>query len=178
MTKTAAYWIDRLGLLPHPEGGYFRELYRAQESIPTVALPARFQSQPDPANPSDRAFGTGIYFLLPADQCSALHRIKSDELWHFYVGSAITVHVIHPGGKLTHLCVGNDPERGESLQAVVPAGCWFGATVAATPEHDYALVGCTVAPGFEFADFELGDRALLLQTYPQHAALIEHLTSP
>lgn len=174
MSKSATYWIKKLGLIPHPEGGYFREIYRAVESISVSALPPRFHSPTDLSAANDRVFCTGIYFLLTAGQSSTLHRIKSDEIWHFYEGGNLTVHVIYPDGQLTRLDLGSDPEQGEVFQAVVPAGCWFGATVAG----DYALVGCTVAPGFEFADFELGDRDQLLQTYPQHKSLIEQLTHP
>lgn len=145
----AAYWIHTLGLAPHPEGGYFRETYRS-------------------------AFSTAIYFLLPGGQVSALHRIESDKLWHFHAGSGLTLSVIHPSGQLEQVALGPQPEGGARLQAVVPAGCWFGASVA--DRASYALVGCTVAPPFEFAEFELGDRARLLADYPQHRDLIERLT--
>lgn len=146
---TAAYWIETLGLRPHPEGGYFRETYRSP-------------------------FSTAIYFLLPGDQVSAVHRIRSDELWHFHAGSALTLSVIHSSGRLEEIALGPRADRGERLQAAVPAGCWFGASV--DDRASYALVGCTVAPPFEFRDFELGDRARLLAEYPQHRDLIERLT--
>jgi predicted cupin superfamily sugar epimerase len=149
----AAFWIERLDLRPHPEGGYFRETYRASESI-----------------------ATAIYFLLTRDAFSAFHRIRSDELWHFYAGSPITLAVLDAEGKgqLATYALGRDPTRGESLQVVVPAGAWFAAEVASAGA--YALVGCTVAPGFDFADFELGARAQLLEHYPQHRGVIERLT--
>lgn len=117
---------------------------------------------------------TAIYFLLPGDQFSALHRLRSDEVWHFYAGSSLTLHIIDPQGCLTQKKLGTNPDKGESFQVVVEAGCWFGATV--DDPQGYALVGCTVAPGFEFEDFELGNRQQLLEQYPQHRELIERLT--
>lgn len=165
---TAQFWIAHLDLQPHPEGGYFREIYRSAEQIPATGLPARY------AGP--RACSTAIYFLLEGRQVSRLHRLASDESWHFYAGSALTVHLIDPAGQYRACQLGSAPERGEAFYVVIPAGCWFGATVNAPAA--YTLVGCTVAPGFDFADFELGRRADLLARYPQHAGLIERLTEP
>jgi uncharacterized protein len=164
--KTAEDYIRALDLQPHPEGGWYRETYRAAESIPPAGLPARFAGA--------RPFATAIYFLLTADTFSALHRIHSDELWHFYAGSALAVHLIEPAGAARSLRLGPDVENGASFQATVPAGCWFGAEVAAT--GGFALVGCTVAPGFAFADFELGEREALIRQFSAHRALIERLT--
>lgn len=166
MTQTAADYIRALDLQPHPEGGWYRETYRAGETIPRAALPARFD---DP-----RALSTAIYFLLTAESFSALHRIRSDELWHFYAGHALTVHIIAADGAYRALRLGPDLARGEAFQAVVPAGCWFGATVEA-PEG-FALVGCSVAPGFDFADFELARRKELVARYPAQQKIIERLT--
>ena len=163
---TTAYWIQALGLVPHPEGGYFRETYRSAEVLETRHLPARFSGP--------RAHSTAIYFLLPGDQISALHRIKSDEIWHFYAGTTLTLTLIHPDGRLDTLRLGSEPERGEAFQAVVPEGCWYGAAVDDT--RSYALVGGTVSPGFDFADFELADRATLLAAFPQHREAILRLT--
>ena len=142
----ARQWIERLQLQKHPEGGYYRETYRSEQQF------------------GDRACSTAIYFLLPADEISALHRIKSDEVWHFYAGDELQIHILEPRTTLT---IGPG-----HFQAVVPAGCWFGATV----ERGCALVGCTVSPGFDFRDFEMADRAALLQQFPQHRSLIERLT--
>ncbi len=147
-------------LLPHPEGGYYKETYRSVEMIAQNALPARF--------PSGRAAGTAILFLLETDNFSTFHRIKSDECWHFYSGQRLCVYVIHPTSQLEVIKLGNDMLNGEVFQAVVPAGCWF----AAAPSGDYAFVGCTVAPGFDFEDFELADAEILSKEYPQHAKLI------
>ncbi len=166
----AAYWIERLDLRPHPEGGYFRETYRAVETVPASALPARFDGP--------RAFSTAVYFLLTRDAFSAFHRIRSDELWHFYAGDGVTIAVLDADGTgaLTTASLGSDPTRGESPQVVIPAGAWFAAEVARA--GSFALVGCTVAPGFDFADFELGERVDLVRRYPQHRGAIERLTRP
>jgi len=165
MATTAAEWIASLDLAPHPEGGFYRETYRSSEII-ADHLPARFGGP--------RACSTAIYFLLPGDQVSRLHRIKSDEIWHFYAGSALTLALIHSDGRLEERRLGPDPERGEGFQAIVPAGAWYGAAV--DDPASYALVGGTVAPGFDFADFELGDRATLLARFPQHGQTIRRLT--
>jgi uncharacterized protein len=170
MAKDATYWVEKLGLLVHPEGGYFRETYRASEQIDS--LPDRFKAEL--SQPVGRSCSTGIYFLLESGQFSAFHRIKSDEMWHFYTGSSLTVYGINPAGQLVELLLGSDPEQGETWQAVVPAGWWFSSRVNSA--NTYALVGCTVAPGFDFADFELAERSQLLQAYPQHQTLIEQLT--
>lgn len=168
----ASYYIQALHLQAHPEGGYFAETYRAAETIVQSALPDRFSGS--------RSYGTAIYFLLENTQFSALHRIQSDEVWHFYAGGPLTISVISPGGELTTIRLGNRTDRGEVFQAVVKAGCWFGSSPAglsAEPATDFSLVGCTVAPGFDFADFELGNRAALLAEFPQHQSVINRLTT-
>lgn len=166
--KSAAYWIKTLGLQPHPEGGWFRQTYRSRGRIPKEGLPDRF--------PGSRAFSTAIYFLLEGAQFSAFHRIRSDEMWHFYAGRALVVHVIGRRGKLTRHRLGPHPDDGDAFQVLVPAGAWFAAE--GVHRRGYALVGCTVAPGFDFADFELGRRKRLLARFPPHAALIERLSRP
>lgn len=166
MGRTARDWIERLGLLPHPEGGYYRETYRATATLPVVAAAG--------GNTGSRAVSTAIYFLLPGDQVSALHRIASDELWHFHAGRPLVLSLIGVGGDLTRVRLGPDPDAGEVFQAVVPAGTWFGGEVEG--RDGFALAGCTVAPGFDFADFELGERETLLALYPRHRAVIERLT--
>jgi uncharacterized protein len=159
--KDARYWIKKLELAKHPEGGYFKETYRSNETIFAAALPPRFDG--------NRAFSTAIYFLLTAVECSSLHRIKSDEMWHFHAGSELIIHIIEPTGSYSQIKLG-----GDRFQAVVPAGCWFGATV--DEPQSYALVGCTVAPGFDFADFELARRDELIAQYPRLRGIIERLT--
>ena len=158
--------IDRLALERHPEGGWYRETYRAGETIGPPALLTRFEGE--------RAICTAIYFLLEKGDFFALHRIKSDELWHFYAGTSLTVHIFTPAGELQQIRLGADPANGETFQVVVEAGCWFGAEV--TGEGDYSLVGCTVAPGFDFTNFEMGRREELLAEYLEHAEIIRQLT--
>ncbi len=165
--KDAAYYVQALHMQPHPEGGYFVETYRSAETISQEALPSRFNA--------DRAFGTAIYFLLEKHHVSALHRIQADEIWHFYAGGPLEVFVISPGGVLDLIRLGNNLERGEEFQAVVPAGCWFGSKPA--EGTNFSLVGCTVAPGFDFADFEMADRSMMLAQFPQHQSVIEMLSS-
>jgi predicted cupin superfamily sugar epimerase len=158
--------IDELALLPHPEGGFYRETYRD---------PARIKRVTDGA---ERSASTAIYYLLTDDAYSAWHRIQSDEGWHFYTGDVLNVHVLTPDGVLTLHRLGNPlSQPGTVFQAVVPAGCWFAAERAAGAAG-YALVGCTVAPGFEFSEFELADQAevaRLASSHPRHAALITRL---
>jgi predicted cupin superfamily sugar epimerase len=166
MGKNAAYWIEKLRLEPHPEGGYYRQTYRADLLLPQHALPPQFTGM--------RTASTAIYFLLEEDDFSAFHRLYSDELWHFYVGGSLLVHVINPDGIYSEIQLGNDLEAGEVLQAVVKAGCWFASRVK--DRKSFALVGCTVAPGFDFADFELAKREELGKRYPQHRELIEKMT--
>lgn len=164
--ETAQHYIQQFKLLPHPEGGYYRETYRSNELISQNALPKRFQG--------DRNFSTAIYFLLEKNNFSAFHRIKSDECWHFYAGDALAIHIIHPDKNVETIFLGNDIYREETFQYVVPAGCWFASEVRAG--GNFSFVGCTVAPGFDFADFEMGKREELAQLFPQHASLIKRLT--
>ena len=161
----AQRWIDRLHLEPHPEGGFYRQTYRASLTLPNSALPGYT---------GDRAASTAIYFLLAGDQFSAFHRLRSDELWHFYAGSSLVVHVIEPGGNYRQLLLGSNYAADEQFQAVVPAGCWFGSSLR--QPDTFALVGCTVAPAFDFADFEMAKRDELAAQYPQHGSIIERLT--
>jgi hypothetical protein len=165
--KTAEYWIKKLDLQAHPEGGYFRETYRSGETIPKHALPVRFSG--------DRTFSTSIYYLLNQHQHSAFHRIQQDEIWHFYEGSPLTLHILNPNNSYRTITLGRDPDTGESLQAIVEAGSWFAAAVNNT--ESYALVGCTAAPGFDFADFELADRGQLIELFPDHRNLIKKFTN-
>ncbi|WP_226587768.1 cupin domain-containing protein [Microseira wollei] len=134
--------------------------------MPHENLPKRFEDS--------RNCSTAIYFLLEGTDFSALHRLDSDELWHFYAGSSLTVHVIEESGNYCPIKLGDNFDEGEVFQAVVKAGCWFGATV--NDPQSYSLVGCTVHPGFDFNDFELGKREELTKCYPQHQSLIEKMT--
>lgn len=151
-----------LNLLHHPEGGWYCETYRASLQVSV------------PWSTQKRAAATSIYFLLEWPEFSAFHRIKSDELWHFYEGSSIEVYWFSHSGELTTLRLGRDAESGEVLQGVVPANVWF-ASKPVIP-GSFALVGCTVSPGFDFNDFELASRSDLLRLYPNHKELITNLT--
>ena len=166
MDKDARYWINHLGLGPHPEGGYYRATYKSDLTIARNALPTSYQG--------DRPASTAIYFLLDGRDFSAFHRIASDEVWHFYTGSSLVVYVINPEGDYCELHLGGGSDEGEVFQAVVKAGCWFASRVK--DAAGFALVGCTVAPGFDFADFELAVRSELAAAYPQHGKLIDELT--
>ena len=166
MEKNAQYWIDRLNLSPHPEGGYFRVTYQSSLTIVQDALPSVFHG--------DRSASTAIYFLLAEKDFSAFHRIASDELWHFYAGSGLIVYMIDPEGNYSELHLGNGFEVAEVFQGVVKAGCWFASRLK--NPAGFALVGCTVAPGFDFADFEMANRMELIAAYPEHQRLIEELT--
>lgn len=161
----AAYYVEKFGMLPHPEGGWYKETYRSSESLAAQYLPERFGGS--------RSFSTGIYFLLESGQYSAFHRIKSDEMWHFYAGGALHVFVIHTDGNGELITLGNNTAAGEVFQAVVPAGCWFASRPAKS--NSFSLVGCTVAPGFDFADFEMAEKGMLLPEFPQHKQWIEQL---
>jgi uncharacterized protein len=166
MDRDAAYWINKLQLERHVEGGSFRETYRSSLLLSADSLTNLFT---DP-----RSASTAIYFLLEAGQFSAFHTIKSDEVWHFYDGDPLDIYEIAADGSLITHKLGRDLEKGESLQAVVKAGNWFGSRVSTGGA--FSLVGCTVAPGFDFADFELATREKLSARYPAHSALITSLT--
>ncbi|MFG1493061.1 cupin domain-containing protein [Halobacteriovorax sp. ZH4_bin.1] len=156
--------IDKYKLEAHPEGGYFKESYRSHDS---------FKSLPEPFN-GDRNYSTAIYFLMPQGKKSSLHKIASDEVWHFYLGGPMTIYQISPDGALEIITLGQDILKGEKLQHVVPAGYWFGGHT--NSGSDYSFVGCTVAPGFDFNDFVLADRTELSKLFPQHIEVIEKLT--
>jgi len=161
MSESAATLIRRLGLLPHPEGGHYRETYRAAGTVIR-------------ADGAHRAASTAIYYLLCDGAWSTWHRIRADELWHFHAGSPLHIHVLAPEGGYRRLRLGNALEDpGAEFQAVVPAGSWFAAEL--TEPDGYALAGCTVAPGFEFSEFELADASELRRLYPAQAGLIARL---
>ena len=158
--------VQRLRLEPHPEGGFFRETYRSPENVPGASLPARFGG--------DRSLSTAIYFLIGPGDFSAFHRIRSDETWHYYSGSSpLIVHMLDSTFGYRRIRLGNRPEAGDVFQDTVPTGVWF----ASEPEDPagYALVGCTVSPGFDFRDFELANAEVLSASFPDHADLIRRL---
>ncbi len=165
--KSAEYWITTLGLKSHQEGGYFKEAYRSVESYGNSGgLPSRYENE--------RSFGTAIYFLLKENGFSAFHRLQSDEIWHFYTGSPFEIFVLTNTGDLEHFLLGNNPEAGEVFQLTIPRGHWFAARLV--DQTSYGLAGCTVAPGFQFDDFELAERKKLVAEFPQHNQLITELT--
>ena len=165
--QNAEHWIEKLQLAPHPEGGFFRETYRSAEQVSSSHLPGRFSGS--------RNFSTSIYFLLRVQDRSLFHRIKSDELWHYHAGSSLSIYVLQEND-LQIFKLGNDPDKNESLQITIPANHWFGAMV--NPAADFTLAGCTVAPGFDFQDFEMATRGELLKTFPMHHDIITKLTKP
>ena len=160
MKFSSDYWIKHLELQAHPEGGYYKETYRSESTTSTLR--------------GIRSHSTAIYFLLEKGNFSAFHRIKSDELWHFYAGDVISIYVIYPDGSIEIIQLGLELEKGQRPQAVVPANSWFASKVAG--KGSFALAGCTVAPGFDFEDFEMGRRETLTQEFPQHALIISQLT--
>jgi len=161
---TAEYFIKHLQLQPHPEGGFFKETYRSAGMIPLQSL-REFNG--------DRNYSTAIYFLLEQGDFSAFHRIKSDECWHFYEGGTLLIHVIDENGNYSCIRLGKKIHEGEIFQFVVPAGNWFASEPA--PGVLFTLVGCTVSPGFDFADFEMANAENLSKEYPQHTSLIRRL---
>lgn len=165
MQQNVKQLVDRFRMLPHPEGGYFKETYRSAELVNKESLPERFAG--------DRHFSTAIYFLLEQGNFSAFHRIKSDECWHFYAGYPLLIHVIYPDGMYEMIRLGNHFAEGQHFQSVVPAGCWFASETA--PGGSYSFVGCTVSPGFDFADFELAVAADLEKLCPAKTELIRQL---
>ena len=162
--KSKDYWVKNLELLPHPEGGYYKETYRSQLNVKLENI--------DPHWKGERSLCTGIYFLLERENFSAFHRIKSDELWHFYAGDPITIHMIDNKGKYSSQDVGNRIDKGEVLQCLVPANTWFASEVK--ENRSFALLGCTVSFGFDFNDFEMADKSLINE-FPEHEEVLSRL---
>ena len=166
MSAQAQKYIEKLQLESHPEGGYYKEIFRAGEMILPENLPKRYKSS--------RNYSTSIYFLLEGNQVSNFHRLKSDEQWHFYDGSSIVVYAIDEGGNLNKILLGRNIENGESPQTIIKQNSWLAADLV--DKTSFALIGCTVAPGFDFNDFELGIRDELIHTFPKLRELIYKLT--
>ena len=160
--------IEKLDLKPHPEGGFYRETWRSQETIPAGGLPERYGGT--------RSLGTAIYYLLTADTFSSFHRLKSDEVFHFYAGDPVRMVNIHPDSGRQVIILGPDIERGQVFQHVVRRGIWQGACLS--EGGSWALMGCTVAPGFDFMDYEQGARDELLEQFPGCEEDILRLTRP
>lgn len=161
MRNNAKYWIDKLGLQSHPEGGHYKEVYRSDELIEKKALPERYSG--------NRAFSTSIYYLLQKGEKSAFHRIKSDETWYFHDGSELEIAIIDSTGSFSKKLLGLDIEKGCLPQLTIKHGSWFGAKT----NGEFTLVGCNVAPGFDFADFEMGNFPEMLDQFPQHGNILK-----
>lgn len=161
---SALYWIKALELEHHPEGGYYKEVYRSADIILSSGLNKRYDG--------NRSALTSIYYLLDKTNISHFHRVNSDETWHYYQGSSsIELIIISPSGELSKVLLGANFSNGEQFQFTVRQNCWFAAYL--TDNRGFALVGCTVAPGFEFADFYLAEKEELAKQFPQHILLIE-----
>lgn len=161
----ASYFISTYKMNRHPEGGHYFETYRSSETLPQAALPKRFSG--------DRNIATAIYFLLEGKEFSSFHRIRADEIWHFYHGAPVELFMISPSGELTRVLIGSDPVKGHHFQFMVPAGYWFAS--CCSDASGYSFVGCTVSPGFDFSDFELAKAKELSNMFPEHQALIHTL---
>lgn len=162
---TGKYFIEKLGLKEHPEGGYYSECLKSSDIIDTRSVDAAFGG--------DRRLWTSIYFLLKDREVSRFHRIKSDEIWYYHSGTPLVIHIITKEGELKKVRLGLDAEREEQPQVLVPKGCIFGALMDGP---GYSLVGCMVSPGFDYEDFELLSREDLIKEYPQHEFIIKRLT--
>ncbi|HLN35894.1 MAG TPA: cupin domain-containing protein [Nitrososphaeraceae archaeon] len=157
MILKSSYWINELGLSKHPEGGYFREIYRS------------------PRNRNNRALVTSIYYLLDGNDFSSFHKIDADEIWHFYYGSTLTLFIINErNSRLTRKVLGNNYKKKENFEIVIESHNWLAAQV--NNKLSYSLVGCTVIPGFEFDYYELGERDKLFSLFPEHKKIIEKFT--
>jgi uncharacterized protein len=162
LNKDAEYWINKLNLQKHPEGGFFVQTYKSNKLV----------NLPEYDGP--RYACTAIYYLLTGEEFSSFHKIRSDEMWHFYTGSSLTLHIIEANGRLNEVRLGADIDKGESFQAVVKSNSWFAASV--NNNSSYSLVGCTVSPGFDYHDWELGDIETLIKLYSKHKSIIEKYT--
>jgi predicted cupin superfamily sugar epimerase len=165
MDKLAKIILD-LRLIPHPEGGFFRETYRSAGVIKQECIDPKFIGK--------RNYSSCIYFLLTYQLFSAFHSIIQDEIWHFYDGSPVRLSTIARNGDYSVSVIGRDIDGGDLLQFVVPGGTWVAAEVL--NKDEFALVGCTVSPGFDYMDFELPDRDKLISEFPQHKEIITRLT--
>lgn len=165
---TAEELIALLDLKPLPrEGGYYRETYRSADRLPASALPARYGVE--------KSAGTAIFYVLTPKTFSAMHRLPTDEVYHFYLGNPVEMLQLRPDGGGQVVTLGQDLRAGQLPQTVVPGGVWHGSRLQSG--NGYALLGTTMAPGFDFADYEAGERARLADQYPEFTALICRLTA-
>ena len=162
---TGKYFVEKLRMKEHPEGGYYNECLKSEDRIDASSI--------DPSFGGNRRLWTSIYFLLKDRDVSCFHRLKSDEIWYYHSGVPMIIHIINKNGELERVKLGLDIERGEQPQVLIPKGSIFGAVMDGT---GYSLAGCMVSPGFEFDDFELLEREELIKAYPQHELIIKRLT--
>lgn len=167
MKRDYRFLIKVLNLKKHPEGGYYKEVFRTNEKISKQSLPKRYNG--------DRNLYTSIYFLLEGENISSFHKLKTDEIWHFYYGSRIIIYIIENKNLIKKIKLGHNVKSGDNFQVIIKKGHWFAAEVE--DKKSYSLAGCTMAPGFEFEDFEMGSKKSLIKTYPKHKEIIERLTS-
>ncbi|MCD4734618.1 MAG: cupin domain-containing protein [Bacteroidales bacterium] len=165
MTDIAQLWIKKLGLKRHPEGGFYREIYRSDEFINKKSLPERYSSY--------RNYSTSIYYLLAGIEISTFHRIKSDEIWHFYDGAPLFIYILKEDHTLQKVVLGNRIDKNELPQVVIKRGNWFAAEVSR--KNSFTLTGCTVAPGFDFDDVEFAKKEEMTRSYPQYAQIFNKL---
>lgn len=164
MHPKSKFYIDKLELRLHPEGGFYKEIYRSGELYYVEDFVDR----------KKRSASTSIFFLLDGKQVSKFHKLKSDEIWHFYDGTSIKLYLIDSESNLSEIIIGKNLDAGETYQFSIPKNNWFAAELM--DKKSFALMGCTVAPGFDFEDFELGKRGDLVRLYPEHHDLIMRLT--
>ena len=158
---------DILHLQPHPiEGGYFVETYRSELKVPGDVIGSAYAGE--------RRIGTAIFYLLTPDTFSALHKLPGDELFHFYLGDPVEMLQLYPDGQSETFTLGQDITAGMRLQHCVPGGCWQGSRLIAG--GSYALLGTTMSPGFDYADYVVGNREELIRRYPEHKEIIAGLT--
>ena len=165
MKQDAMYYVSKLGLEPHPEGGYYKQTFVSNEQVTDEELSVTYDGK--------RKLYTSIYFLLTSTDVSHFHRLKSDELWYYHAGSSLTVHILHENGTYEEIKLGLNLEQGEVPQALVPKNSIFGSSVM--EDDAFSLVGCMVSPGFEFQDFEMFTQAELLSKYPEQKEIIMKL---
>ncbi len=166
MLNNADFWINKLELKPHPEGGFYKEVYRSPEQIKKEGLPERYKE--------DRSIFTTIYFLLKSNEVSKFHKLKSDEVWYYHAGSAIKILLLDEKGNISEQKLGLNLIKGEVPQIFIPHQTYFAAKIL---ENDsYSLVSCSVSPGFDFDDFDMPEQNELINQFPEHEEIIKKLT--
>lgn len=157
--------INFYGLIPHIEGGFYQRTYYSSITVPKASLPDQFNG--------DRSLCSTILYLIPSTIRSKLHRLKGDEIWHFYVGDPFILIELHESGELRQTIMGNRSLNEQKIQHLVPYGCWFGGYVSPEEKiYSFSLVGCTIFPGFDERDFELAEKEYLINKFPHHREII------